>query len=74
MSRPHPKIKKIIKAFEPNYRLSQDLDVFISLNYEKFLKRLMTEAKICAYSQNSNVVYSDHIEAVMEKVLQEFRG
>ncbi|KAI9294464.1 the chicken Cenp-T histone FoldCENP-W Complex, crystal form I [Neoconidiobolus thromboides FSU 785] len=68
------RIRKIIKAHQPDFKLGKNTDILVYHNYLLFMKRLLTEAKQAAISQKETTIHSNHINSVTDKVLQEFRG
>ncbi|RHZ63508.1 hypothetical protein Glove_329g48 [Diversispora epigaea] len=67
---PRATVKKIIKSHQ-NKALSKNVDIMIYLECILFLKRLAERAN---EASGSGIIQQRHILAVLEKVLQEFKG
>ncbi|CAG8457087.1 3439_t:CDS:2 [Diversispora eburnea] len=63
-------VKKIIKSHQ-NKALSKNVDIMIYLACILFLKRLAEGAN---EASGNGIIQQRHILAVLEKVLQEFKG
>merc|ERR1711976_727998 len=61
---PRATIKKIVKANEPDARMSTGADLILYLDYVLFIKRLAHEATIEAQGRGDAVITEDHIQAV----------
>ncbi|KXN69205.1 centromere protein W-like protein [Conidiobolus coronatus NRRL 28638] len=72
---PTSRLRKCLKKHEPNLSLSKRAEVMVYLNYILFLKQLVEEAKLESRSSyNSNSIQPEHVERVLEKVLNKHQG
>ncbi|KAJ1651729.1 hypothetical protein IWQ61_007778 [Dispira simplex] len=71
---PRNLLRRIIKAHEPQHRLSTNVDVLVYLDYLLFLSELSKEAQIVARSEGQTEVSSRHLQRAADLTLRRFKG
>jgi len=71
---PRTALRKIVANEEPNKTLASKVDLLLYADYLIFMRRLSEEASRLAASQGDRRVTEEHIDAVADRVLREFRG
>ncbi|KAJ1985463.1 hypothetical protein H4R33_004030 [Dimargaris cristalligena] len=69
-----PLLRRILKAHQPHYRLANNVDILVYLDYILFLKELAREARQSRRDSSNIEITAEDIQLATKRTLKRFKA